>query len=101
MESACYAIRCNLEQLQQVHGRPFERVILVGGASHSPLWSQMLADILGTGLRLPKVAEAAAVAGGRVVLQGHRDLWRGPLPAEDLEADPQLTAPINPTMNAI
>lgn len=88
LESVCYAVRSNLEQLETVHGGPFERVLLVGGASHSPLWSQILADVLGRVVRIPEVEEAAALAGGRIVLKDRRNEWGGPMPARDVCPDP-------------
>lgn len=68
MESVCYAIRGNLEQLDMVHGHPMSEVTLTGGAGLSPLWSQMLCDVLGRTLKVPQVAQPAAVAGGRLLL---------------------------------
>lgn len=80
LESVCYAVRGNLGQLESVNGRPFAQITLTGGASQSPLWSQMLADVLGKPLRVPLVAEASAVAGGRLVLKDQRTAWGEPLP---------------------
>lgn len=81
MESVCYAVRGNLEQLEAVRGAPFSRITLTGGASRSHLWSQMLADVLGKPLRVPHVPEPSAVAGGRMILKEERNAWGGPQPA--------------------
>lgn len=36
-------------------------VRLVGGGSRNPLWRQIIADVLGLPVRLPKIAESAAL----------------------------------------
>ena len=43
-------------------------VILAGGASKSPVWSQLLADISGLPVRIPEVADLACV--GAAVMAG-------------------------------
>lgn len=88
MESVCYAVRCNLEQLELVYGRRFERVLLVGGASHSQFWSQILADVLGKRVSIPRVEEASALAGARIVLKDRPQEWGSPPPTHDLQPDP-------------
>jgi sugar (pentulose or hexulose) kinase len=96
LESVCYAVRGNLEQLEAVHGSPFPRVTLAGGAGQSPLWSQILADVLGKTVRVPLVPEASAVAGGRLVLKDQREAWGGLLPARHHEPDPTRHAAYQP-----
>jgi autoinducer 2 (AI-2) kinase len=46
MEGTCYAVRANLEQVEQVMGRRFEEVIFCGGSAESQVWSQIQADVL-------------------------------------------------------
>lgn len=88
MESVCYAVRGNLEQLELVYGRQFERVLLVGGASHSPLWSQILADVLGKTVCVPDVEEASVLAGARIVLSDQPQEWGSPPSAREMMPDP-------------
>ena len=55
--------------LEAFKARPAETgLILTGGATNSPLWCQMVADIAGLPVRLPKVADMACV--GAAVLAG-------------------------------
>ncbi len=87
MESTCYAVRSNLEGLEAVHGAPFTAVTFTGGAAQSPLWAQMLADVLGAPIRVVEVPEASAIGGGRLVLKNHPHDWGGPLPARHYQPD--------------
>lgn len=91
LESICYGIRGNLQQLQEVHGRPFDAVVLTGGASRSHLWVQMLADVLGKDVRVPVVAEAPARAGARLIVKDNPDAWPPPLPVDVYRPDPAAT----------
>jgi len=70
MESVCYGVRGNLEQLERVAGERFETVLFTGGCASVPLWAQMLADVLGRSLHVPQVSEPAAAAGAQLVLWG-------------------------------
>jgi sugar (pentulose or hexulose) kinase len=69
MESVCYAVRGNLEQMERVSGESVERVIYTGGTTQSDLWTQMMADVLGRAINIPEEQEPAAVAGAQVVLR--------------------------------
>jgi sugar (pentulose or hexulose) kinase len=92
LESICYGIRGNLEQLEGVHGRTFEDVVLTGGGSRSPLWVQMLADVLGKEVRVPLVTEAPARAGARLVVKDDPGAVAPPLPITVYHPDPAATA---------
>ena len=70
LESVCYGVRGNLQQLERVAGEPFETVLFTGGCARAPLWAQMMADVLGRPLRVPQMAEPAASAGAQLVLWG-------------------------------
>lgn len=61
-------MRGNLEQLERVAGRQFERIVFTGGCASAPLWSQMMADVLGRPLEVPDVPEPAAAGGARLIL---------------------------------
>lgn len=81
LEAICYAVRGNLETLEISYGRPFRHITITGGMARSTLWTQMLADVIGRPVRVAEVDEPAAVAGARLVLKDHPDLWRPSPPA--------------------
>lgn len=49
-----------------------------GGFAKSPLWRQMLADMLGQEVRIPRVTEASALGAAAIAMQGLGELghWR-------------------------
>jgi sugar (pentulose or hexulose) kinase len=55
-EGLAYAIRDCYERI----GRPISAIRLVGGASRSPFWAQMIADITGTPVEVPEGSEFGA-----------------------------------------
>ncbi len=55
-EGLAYAIRDCFERI----GRPISTIRLVGGASRSPFWAQMIADITGTPVEVPEGSEFGA-----------------------------------------
>ena len=61
LESTCYAVRANVEQLEVAAGASFPSLRLTGGSSGSDLFPQLLADVLGKKVCVPQVAEPSAV----------------------------------------
>ncbi|MCX5512742.1 FGGY-family carbohydrate kinase [Kaistia algarum] len=55
-EGLAYAIRDCFERI----GRPISAIRLVGGASRSPFWAQMIADITGVPVEVPEGSEFGA-----------------------------------------
>ncbi len=51
MEGAAYELRWALEPIRQA-GMPIERMWMIGGATHSPLWPSIVADVTGLPLAL-------------------------------------------------
>jgi sugar (pentulose or hexulose) kinase len=47
----------------------------------------MLADVLGKPVRVAEVSEAAAIAGGRVILDARPGAWDHALPAQHYQPD--------------
>src|SRR5207247_357306 len=92
LESTCYAVRANVEQLEVAAGASFPSLRLTGGSSGSDLFPQLLADVLGKKVCVPQVAEPSAVAGGRIVLAGDRAAWGKPQPIVRFEPDEERTA---------
>jgi gluconokinase len=90
MESVCYGVRGNLEQLERVAGDRFEDVLFTGGSARVELWAQMMADVLGRPLYVPRVAEAAASAGAQLVLWGQASADLLPAPPVTVY-EPDLT----------
>ncbi len=80
LESVCYGVRGNLEQLERIAGERFEFVLFTGGCANVPLWAQMMADVLARPLQAPRVTEAAASAGAQLVLWGQGSSHALPTP---------------------
>lgn len=68
MENSCFVTKGNLELVKEVTGNMPSEIIFASGASKSPLWCQILADILELPVRVPKVKEATAL--GAAILAG-------------------------------
>jgi xylulokinase len=95
LEGTVFQIRRVVEAAAQRSGATPRAGIVCGGATRSPLWMQVLADVSGLALRAPAVVECGAlgaallggVAAGQLTLeQGQRQLARpgqryGPEPA--------------------
>jgi autoinducer 2 (AI-2) kinase len=61
LEAAAYAIRANIEQLEEVSGRRIERLKLAGGMSRSALFAQILADVLDRPIEVARSPETTAL----------------------------------------
>ncbi len=61
LEACAYAIRGNLEQLDEVSGARVDQLHLGGGMSRIGLLPQMLADVIDRPVRLPRSPETSAV----------------------------------------
>lgn len=66
LEGVAYQIRAALEQIVHAGGH-YHEIRLIGGGSKSPLWSQIMADVLGCQLLVP-VGQSAAF--GAALLAG-------------------------------
>lgn len=60
LESIAYAIRANIEQLEEVSGRSAGRVAIGGGMSRGPL-PRILADVLGRPIEVARAPETSAI----------------------------------------
>jgi sugar (pentulose or hexulose) kinase len=80
MESVCYAVRGNIEQIERVIGEPIQELIYTGRTTQDPFWVQMMSDVLGRPLLIPNVPEPAASAGAQVVLWGQGSTMQLPAP---------------------
>jgi xylulokinase len=68
LEGTCFELRRMLEGMEALIAKRFDRIILTGGHTKNPVWSQLKADVLGRTLEVPEVSEAtllgAALLGG-------------------------------------
>ncbi|KYJ86937.1 autoinducer-2 kinase [Sulfurovum riftiae] len=60
-ENACIVSEINLEKVKAFTGLDFDEIVFAGGASQGTLWCQILADVTGTAVKIPKVTEATAL----------------------------------------
>ena len=60
-ENAAIVSSINLEKIQEFSGIDIEEIVFAGGASRGALWSQILADVTGYRVKIPKVTEATAL----------------------------------------
>lgn len=65
LENACYVACGEYGNICRVLGREDipEKVLLSGGAAHSPVWCQILSDVLGKPVSTPKEREGTALGG--------------------------------------
>ncbi|MEA1893421.1 MAG: autoinducer-2 kinase [Campylobacterota bacterium] len=60
-ENACIVSNINLSKIKEFTGVMIDEVVFAGGASKGALWSQILADVTGCRVKIPKVTEATAL----------------------------------------
>jgi len=60
-ENAAIVSSINLENIKKFSGVEIEEIVFAGGASKGALWSQILADVTGYRVKIPKVIEATAL----------------------------------------
>ncbi len=60
-ENACIVSAINLKKIQEFTAVEIEEIVFAGGASKGALWSQILADVTGCKVKIPKVTEATAL----------------------------------------
>ncbi|MFW9934163.1 MAG: FGGY-family carbohydrate kinase [Candidatus Thorarchaeota archaeon] len=60
-ENICYAIRINLERIQNLAQCEFKKCSVAGGMTRSSFWLQMLADVTGLNIQCARVVEASSL----------------------------------------
>jgi xylulokinase len=63
--------------VEEATGQPIEDIIMLGGGSRSPLWCQIIADVLGRPVKLAREQESTALGAGihaAAALGFHQDL---------------------------
>lgn len=68
MENSALVTRGNVELVASVTGEYPKEIIFASGASKSPLWCQIVSDVLNIPVHVPKVKEATAL--GAAILAG-------------------------------
>lgn len=69
LENTALLVKGHMELVHEATGNMPSEIIFAGGASKSPLWSQILADVLGMPVKVPAVKEATAL--GAAILAGY------------------------------
>ena len=62
-ENAAIVSSINLDKIKEFSQTTIEELVFAGGASKGALWSQILADVTGCRVKIPKVTEATALGG--------------------------------------
>lgn len=60
-ENAAIVSSLNLDKIMDFTGINIDTVVFAGGASKGALWSQILSDVTGCAVKIPKVTEATAL----------------------------------------
>ncbi|CAA6825143.1 MAG: Autoinducer 2 (AI-2) kinase LsrK (EC [uncultured Sulfurovum sp.] len=60
-ENACIVSKINLEKIEAFSALNIEEIVFAGGASKGALWCQILSDVTGCTIKVPKVTEATAL----------------------------------------
>lgn len=60
-ENACIVSAINLEKIEAFSGVALRELVFAGGASKGELWCQILADVTGCTIKVPKITEATAL----------------------------------------
>ena len=68
LENTALLVRGHIELVKEATGNEPDELIFAGGASKSPLWCQIVADVTGKPVRVPVVKEATAL--GAAILAG-------------------------------
>ncbi len=73
LESVCYAVRGNFEELERMWGMKLKKIIYTGGTASPVFWAQMMSDVLGRPIYVPEIEQSAGSAGAQIVLWGLGD----------------------------
>lgn len=69
LENTALITKGHVDLVEEATGNKPKEIIFAGGASKSPLWCQILADVLGLTVKVPKVKEATAL--GAAIIAGY------------------------------
>ncbi|AFZ29223.1 xylulokinase [Gloeocapsa sp. PCC 7428] len=68
LEGVAYSLRAAFDVMQEI--APIHELVATGGGSRSPLWLQIITDVLGINLAKPMLAEGAAYGAALLALVG-------------------------------
>ncbi|MCK4737119.1 MAG: autoinducer-2 kinase, partial [Sulfurimonas sp.] len=60
-ENAAIVSSINLDKIKEFTNIEIDEIVFAGGASKGALWSQIVADVTGCRVKIPKVTEATAL----------------------------------------
>ncbi len=60
-ENACIVSKINLDKIKEFTNIEIDAIVFASGASRGELWCQILADVTGCKIKIPKVTEATAL----------------------------------------
>ena len=60
-ENACIVSTINLEKIKAFTNLEIDEIVFAGGASKGELWCQILSDVTGCKIKVPKITEATAL----------------------------------------
>ena len=60
-ENACIVSAINIEKIEAFCGIKTKEIVFAGGASRGELWCQILSDVTGRTIKVPKITEATAL----------------------------------------
>lgn len=69
LENTALLVKGHIQLVKEATGNEPDSLIFAGGASKSPLWSQIVADVTGKPVKVPVVKEATAL--GAAILAGY------------------------------
>ncbi|MBP1557804.1 MAG: autoinducer-2 kinase, partial [Oscillospiraceae bacterium] len=69
LENTALLVKGHIEMVKEATGNEPDELIFAGGASKSPLWCQIVADVCGKNVKVPVVKEATAL--GAAILAGY------------------------------
>ncbi|WP_022868964.1 xylulokinase [Schaalia vaccimaxillae] len=99
MESICFEMRRNLDTIENASGVPITELRIMGGGTRSPLWRQMMADIVGLPLTVC-IADEVSALGAAVLAMAGVDVHAGKLPdgSSDVAASAKAMATFGETI---
>jgi len=83
VEGTSFTLRYGLDRLRE-SGIRSETIRLIGGGAKSPVWRQLIADVMNTRVVCPASSEAAALGGAIQAAWCHRHAQGQPVPLADL-----------------
>jgi sugar (pentulose or hexulose) kinase len=89
MRGMAFETRRNIEAAAPYAGRP-QTLRMVGGATHSDIWPQIIADALNCCVEVASVAEAACYGAAMLAAGDTAQNWKTPAPARVCVPDPAV-----------